>query len=124
MHLDTHVVVWLHAGQLRRFPQAALEWLAPGGHRISPAVRLELSYLHEIGRVTASSESIIDTLRGTGGLQVADEPFDLVVLRAVSLSWTRDPFDRLIAAHADVANEPLLTADGTIHEHLGRAVWE
>lgn len=43
---------------------------------------------------------------------------------AAGLTWTRDPFDRLIAAHAIVAGAPLLTADRTILENLPQAVWE
>jgi PIN domain nuclease of toxin-antitoxin system len=43
---------------------------------------------------------------------------------AADLSWTRDPFDRLIAAHAIVANASLVTADDTIREHLPLAVWD
>jgi PIN domain nuclease of toxin-antitoxin system len=45
------------------------------------------------------------------------------VQAAMSLSWTRDPFDRLIAAHAIVANSPLITADETILENLSLATW-
>lgn len=43
---------------------------------------------------------------------------------AADLSWTRDPFDRLISAHAIVANAPLVTADEVIREHLSLAVWD
>lgn len=124
MHLDTHAVVWLHTGQLRRFTPAVLDRLRPGGHHVSPAVRLELAYLHEIGRIATSSDVVLDTLRAHGGLDVASEPFDLVALRAVALTWTRDPFDRLIVAQALVAGQPLLTADRTIRAHLDTAVWD
>jgi PIN domain nuclease of toxin-antitoxin system len=47
-----------------------------------------------------------------------------VINAAKELSWTRDPFDRLISAHAIVANVPLITADETIREHLHLAVWD
>jgi PIN domain nuclease of toxin-antitoxin system len=42
----------------------------------------------------------------------------------VGLSWTHDPFDRLIAAHAIVADAPLVTADRTILENLPLATWD
>jgi PIN domain nuclease of toxin-antitoxin system len=45
------------------------------------------------------------------------------VQEATTLSWTRDPFDRLIAAHSIVANSPLITADETILENLPLATW-
>ena len=39
------------------------------------------------------------------------------------LSWTRDRFDRFIAAHALVEQSPLLTADEHLREHLPLATW-
>jgi len=46
------------------------------------------------------------------------------VRAAVDLTWTRDPFDRLIDAHAIAASVPLLTADRAILEHLPLATWD
>jgi PIN domain nuclease of toxin-antitoxin system len=43
---------------------------------------------------------------------------------AVGLTWTRDPFDRVIAAHAIVADAPLVTADRTILDNLPLATWD
>ncbi|MCF7950382.1 MAG: hypothetical protein K9L57_01970 [Spirochaetaceae bacterium] len=37
--------------------------------------------------------------------------------------WTRDPFDRLITAQADIQAASLLTKDGTIRTHYPKAVW-
>ncbi|HLG72825.1 MAG TPA: type II toxin-antitoxin system Phd/YefM family antitoxin [Chloroflexota bacterium] len=39
------------------------------------------------------------------------------------ITWTRDPFDRLIAAHALATDTPLLTKDETIRQHLPLAWW-
>lgn len=47
-----------------------------------------------------------------------------VVEAATGISWTRDPFDRLISAHAIVANAPLITADETIRANLPLATWD
>jgi len=38
---------------------------------------------------------------------------------ALDLSWTRDPFDRLIAAHARLRGWRLATADETLLNGLG-----
>jgi PIN domain nuclease of toxin-antitoxin system len=46
------------------------------------------------------------------------------VQAAAGLSWTRDPFDRLIAAHAILADATLLTADRTILANLPQAAWD
>jgi PIN domain nuclease of toxin-antitoxin system len=58
------------------------------------------------------------------GLEVADASVAELATAATELSWTRDPFDRLIAAHAIVANAPLVTADETIRSNLSLAVWD
>jgi PIN domain nuclease of toxin-antitoxin system len=90
---------------------------------VSPIVELELTYLYEIGRVSEPASAPLGALRRTLGLQVADVSLAEVVQAAANLSWTRDPFDRLIAAHAVVANVPLVTADKTILKHLPQATW-
>jgi len=90
---------------------------------VSPIVELELTYLYEVGRVSEPAAAPLSALRASIGLELADAPVAELVQAAVGLSWTRDPFDRLIAAHAIVANSPLVTADETIRQHLPLAVW-
>lgn len=90
---------------------------------VSPIVELELTYLYEIGRVSEPASAPLSALRRTLGLEVADVSLAELVQAAVNLSWTRDPFDRLISAHAIVANATLVTADETILEHLTLATW-
>lgn len=90
---------------------------------VSPVVELELTYLYEVGRVSEPAEAPLTALRRSVGLQVADASLEAVVAAAARLSWTRDPFDRMIAAHAIVADAPLLTADRTILDHLPLATW-
>lgn len=46
-----------------------------------------------------------------------------VVVGALSQSWTRDPFDRFIAAQASIRNELLLTKDRTIRRNCSVACW-
>lgn len=97
--------------------------LASGEPFVSPIVELELTYLFEVGRVTEPASAPLGALRRSIGLQLADVSLEALTQAAVELSWTRDPFDRLIAAHAIVANAPLATADRTILEHLPLATW-
>lgn len=91
---------------------------------MSPIVELELSYLYEVGRVSEPAAAPLKTLARTIGLEIADIPMAAVTRAAVDLSWTRDPFDRLIAAHAIATDAPLVTADRTILEHLPLATWD
>jgi PIN domain nuclease of toxin-antitoxin system len=86
-------------------------------------VELELTYLYEVRRVTEPAAAPLSALRRTIGLQIADAALADVAQAAAGLSWTRDPFDRLISAHAIIADAALLTADETILEHLPLATW-
>ena len=58
------------------------------------------------------------------GLTPDDTPYIVVARAARALSWTRDPFDRLITAAASVSNHPLLTPDQTIRDHYAAAFWD
>jgi PIN domain nuclease of toxin-antitoxin system len=53
-----------------------------------------------------------------------DASLEQVTKAADDLTWTRDPFDRLIAAHAIAVGAPLLTADRSILENLPLATWD
>ncbi len=67
---------------------------------------------------------MLAALRQSIGLEIADASLAELAHAAAGLSWTRDPFDRMIAAQAIVADVPLITADRAILEHLPLAVWE
>ena len=54
---------------------------------------------------------MLAALRKSIGLKIVDISLAELIDAAQVLAWTRDPFDRLIAAHAIVANAPLVTAD-------------
>lgn len=123
MHLDTHVVVWLYAGELKRFPAAARRRLDAEMLRVSPAVVMELQFLHEIGRISVPAATLVAALVADIGLEVCELPFHQIVAEACAFSWTRDPFDRLIVAHAMLRNSLLLTKDETILRHYAHATW-
>ena len=118
------MVGWLYEGADNRLPEAARALLASEEPGVSPIVELELTYLYEVGRVTEPATAPLAALRRSIGLGVVDVSAASLVDAATGLSWTRDPFDRLISAHAIAAGAPLLTADQTILEHLPQAVWD
>lgn len=124
IQLDTHVVVWLFSGDVERIPQSAAKLIETHDLQFSPMVELELQYLFEVERASQSSAVVLRDLRRRIGLRVVDIPCQQVIAEAVHLSWTRDPFDRLIAATAIATNTSLLTADETILKHCNRAVWK
>jgi PIN domain nuclease of toxin-antitoxin system len=123
IYLDTHVMVWLYAGEAERFSKRAVELIDHNELLISPVVLLELQFLKEIKRITADPMLMYQTLEETIGLQLCSMDFSKVVIGALSQSWTRDPFDRLISAQASVRNALLLTKDRTIRRHCAMACW-
>lgn len=122
--LDTHVAAWLYAGDVGRFPDRARGLLESEALAVSPMVRLELQYLHEIGRTSEPADVVLAALGRLLGLRAADCSLVELIARATGLDWTRDPFDRLLSAHALVERAPLLTADGGIRANLPLAVWD
>lgn len=107
----------------KRLPAPARALIGEREPYFSPIAALELTYLHEIGRARDSLATMLAALRRDIGLEVADASLAELAQAAADLSWTRDPFDRLIAAHAILANAPLITADATIRENLHLATW-
>lgn len=124
MHLDTHVLVWLFGGQRERIPVAAQKLIEVERLAISPIIELELAYLFEVGKVSAPAPDVLGGLVPALELVTSTAPFPAVVREAVRLRWTRDPFDRLIAAQAIADEAVLLTADETMLANLPHAVWD
>jgi PIN domain nuclease of toxin-antitoxin system len=121
--LDTHVVGWLYEGFDRRIPANVQRLIEEEEPFVPAIVELELTYLYEVGRVTEPAQAPLEALRKRIGLQIADASSAALAKCATGLSWTRDPFDRLIAAQAILADVPLVTADRTVLDNLPLATW-
>lgn len=124
IHLDTHVAIWLAAGELARFNPFVEPLLRQRGCAVCPMVQLEIDYLHELGRVQVHGADILMALEAAIGLVVDASPLQAIVVEAAKLTWTRDPFDRLICATARVAGASLLTKDRTILAAEPAAFWD
>jgi PIN domain nuclease of toxin-antitoxin system len=122
-HLDTHVVAWIAGGHHDRLSATAVEAVEHDILRVSPLVALELRYLVEAGRLDLDPVETLAELRRSLDLREAAESFGSVVDIAIGLTWTRDPFDRLIAAQAIAADARLLTKDDHLRSHLEGAFW-
>lgn len=122
-HLDTHVVIWVSAGQHHHMSARGTAALDDDDLRISPMVRLELGYLHELGRLADPPGDVIGDLQRWFRAREDALPFGAVVDEAMAMTWTRDPFDRVIAAQAIAAGARLLTRDETILENVALAFW-
>lgn len=123
IYLDTHVVVWLFAGMTGVFSQATKDLMNAQQLGICPVVRLELQYLYEIQRVKEQADSIVADLATRIGLTVCDNAFNDVITKAMALSWTRNPFDRLIVANAGLGDDILITKDQRILDNYPMARW-
>jgi len=123
IYLDTHIVVWLYAGKVEKLSGLAKELINDHEVFISPVVRLELQYLFEIQRVTDEANEIVFDLSDRIGLKICDKSFNTIVSSALDLSWTRDPFDRIIVANATINRNILVTKDQNILENYEKAMW-
>lgn len=122
--LDTHVVIWLHAGEVDRFPAEVSRCLDAESLVICPMVLLEIECLHEIGRLTVNADRILGDLASDIALSLCPHPFSSVIRESLKQTWTRDPFDRIIAAHALVSGHRLVTKDESILAHCPAAFWD
>ena len=121
--LDTHVVIWLYAKYLKNFSDIAIQQIESNEVLISQMVRLELQYLFEIGRITSTPGAVIKGLAKSIGLKVSQMNVEQVFDHAIEYEWTRDVFDRLITAEADVMDVALVTKDENIRANYKNAIW-
>lgn len=123
IYLDTHVVVWLYVGLSEKFSQQTKELINENEIYISTIVRLELQYLYEIQRLTDESNTIVSDLSNRIGLKVCDKNFNTIIAQSLEITWTRDPFDRIITANATLNNNILVTKDQNILDNYTNAKW-
>jgi PIN domain nuclease of toxin-antitoxin system len=124
MHfLDTHIVVWLFQKSLNMLSSKAKKLVEENSVFISPIIALELEYLYEIGKISEKPQVLLDYLAYKIGLRTDDILLSDIVRTASGESWTRDPFDRLIVAHARARDAYLITKDSTIRKRYKKAVF-
>lgn len=123
-HLDTHVLIWLYHNPQRTWPTPVRVILDSGVLSYSPMTRLELHLLYQIGRIKVTPGDLLTELCEPLQLRECVQPFSAVVDAAQALTWTRDPFDRLIVAQAIAAGAKLITHDENIRTHFLDAVWD
>jgi PIN domain nuclease of toxin-antitoxin system len=127
--IDTHVLLWMLDGSLPGRSATAARKLADAitahGVFVSIGSFLDLRYLVDAGRMPADVLQKAEEVVQREAFSVVS--LDLAVhhaMRDVSREQVPDPFDRIIAATALLADLPLLTADARIRAALGeRAVW-
>jgi PIN domain nuclease of toxin-antitoxin system len=84
---------------------------------VSPISLLEIQLLAETRRIELRTPKFLQSLERDSRFVIDEAPFATVVQRSLDLSWTRDPFDRLIVAHSLTRRVPLCSVDLTILEN-------
>lgn len=123
IYLDTNVVLWLAGAQQELSSSAVAAINTAATLLVSPLVELEIEYLYEIGRVQRQGAAVLAHLAAVLPLRRCDRSFAAVVSAACRITWTRDPFDRLITAQAAVDGDTLLTRDKIIRSNYAQARW-
>jgi PIN domain nuclease of toxin-antitoxin system len=122
--LDTHVAIWLCDGTSEQLSNAALAMCQSNEHLVlSPMTVLELQLLHEIDKVNMTPDKILSFLEKTLKITVQDDSWHRSAQIASLLTWTRDPFDRLLVAQAQLNRAKIITKDRLIRKHYARVVW-
>ncbi|MGE3841470.1 MAG: type II toxin-antitoxin system VapC family toxin [Vicinamibacterales bacterium] len=115
MLLDTNALIWIDRNHARTRALAR----RPGRLHVSPATLLELQFLVEAGRLELRKGTTVRDLANDDRWFVDEPPSGTWFARATELGWTRDPFDRLIVAHAQLRGWPLATGDTALIARLG-----
>lgn len=113
--LDTHFLIWLTLGSARLAEFPWLEKYQPWG--VSPVALLEIQFLAEVGRLEVRNPFFTEAVLEDERFTVDEVPLLALVRNALDLAWTRDPFDRLLAAHSSARRIPLCTADRLLRAH-------
>jgi PIN domain nuclease of toxin-antitoxin system len=112
--LDTNAVLWALAGDRRAAPL-----LAHGGRlRLSPVSLLEIQFLVEVGRLELAPGRSSGEIADDGRWSLDSPSSARLFAAARDLDWTRDPFDRLLVAHARYRRWRLATGDRFLLKHL------
>lgn len=118
--LDTHILIWILTGarQIKN-----LAWVAESGQwTLSPLSLLETKFLLEKGKVDVELASLLEDLKRDERFKIDTVSLDNLCQAALDLSWTRDPFDRLLVAHSIVRGIPLGTCDLNIRKNYSNVL--
>ena len=112
--LDTNALIWVESGHKRAWPLLRRS----GRLYVSPASLFELQIAYESKNLRLREVTprwVLDDDRWV----VDEPPVADWFLAAGEIGWTRDPFDRLLVAHALLRRWQFATADAHILEQLG-----
>lgn len=112
--LDTNAIVWALVDD----PRAAALFASGRSLRISPVSLLEMRFLVEVGRLDLVPGRSVDEVVEDPRWQLDSPSSARLFTAALDVEWTRDPFDRLLVAHARYRRWRLATGDRFLIEEL------
>lgn len=122
--IDTHVAAWVYKEDFNRFSRKVLRRIDESLLFLSPVSLWEFDNMYAIQRLNKPALDVAENLSEQRDIYLEESTsYRAIVERGLDIGWTRDPFDRLIVAHAMVAGLPLITADQKILEHYEDALW-
>lgn len=121
--LDTHIVIWLYDALTDRFSRKAVRIINSNEIFISPFVILEIEYLFEAKKIKVKPSPVVASLVNSIGLKVSETPLSKIIEVAVTLDWTRDPFDRMLVAEAYIHNAYFISRDEDIRRNYPLVIW-
>jgi PIN domain nuclease of toxin-antitoxin system len=113
--LDTQVLLWLLAGDERRFGARAVAELERSRALVSAATVWEIAIKRTLGKVDAPA-GLVETLMSAGVELLAITPRHAEAVGELP-PVHRDPFDRMLVAQARLEDVSLLTADARIAQY-------
>ncbi|BBD98633.1 PIN domain nuclease [Sphingobium amiense] len=124
--LDSHVLIWWWANDRTRLGKAIRHITAPSGDIfVSAATAWEIATKHRLGKLQpgVAMDAFADAVEAEGFL-----PLDVKLghaLRAGRYALTHgDPFDRLLAAQAELEGLTLLTRDPVFAAFPCTTLWD
>lgn len=123
LYLDAHIILWLYDGLVEKLSESTKSAIENSTLYLSPITFLEVQFLHEIGRFHPTAQQAYHALEKDIDLQMSRLPFDRIVAEALTIHWTRDPFDRLLVAEVIESKARLITKDTEIRKHCSLAIW-
>jgi PIN domain nuclease of toxin-antitoxin system len=123
-YLDTHIAVYLHDGLIEKLTKSAKREIEAKDLLLSPMAFLEMEYLYKRKRIAFPAQEMYNVIHKDFGVSLCRISFATVGYESIGVSWTDDPFDRLIVANTKAnRGATLVTKDEYIREKFPEAVW-
>ena len=122
--LDTHAILWLHEEEFDKFSESTLSLIRENDLYYSTISRVEIHSLNQRGKITKPAIRLLHDMENRIGILKSPYSIDELTYNALTISWTRDPFDLLISAEVHSKKKhTLITRDRTILKNLKEAIW-